>query len=148
MVIVPIPLLDSNDNVEMFRVHNLPVPLNFNGTNTTDTVAKYQLETEAIAVNNERTNVALLTRKEHEGCSKPIVGFCAIRSPIFPISLSKFCVVSLFMWNNFKLQKSCRTLVQVDSVLPTADYLSDGHRLLTTQTPLTLSLTCRGSERE
>ena len=99
LVVVPVPLLDSNDDFEVYRVHNLPIPFNASDGMMSGSVASYQLEAEAIAVNTQRTNFVLLTQGELKGCSKASIGFCSIRSPIYPISLNRFCITALFMKN-------------------------------------------------
>ena len=96
LVVVPVPLLDSNDDFEVYRVHSLPIPFNASDGVMSGSVASYQLEAEAIAVNTQRTNFVLLTQGELEGCSKASIGFCSIRSPVYPISLNRFCITALF----------------------------------------------------
>ena len=51
LVVAPVPLLDSNDDFEVYRVHNLPIPFNTSDGVMSGSVASYQLEAEAIAVN-------------------------------------------------------------------------------------------------
>ena len=100
VVVVQVPLLDSNDDFEVYRVHNLPIPFNSNDGVMSGSVASYRLEAGAIAVNTQRTNFVLLTQEELEGCSKASIGFCSIRrSPVYPISLNRFCITALFMKN-------------------------------------------------
>ena len=55
LVVVPVSLLDSNDDFEVYRVHNLPIPFNASDGVMSGSVASYQLEAEAIAVNTQRT---------------------------------------------------------------------------------------------
>jgi len=64
LVVVPAPLLDSNDDFDVYRVHNLPIPFNSSDGVMSGSVASYRLEAGAIAVNTQRTNFVLLTRKE------------------------------------------------------------------------------------
>ena len=78
LVVVPVSLLDSNDDFEVYRVHNLPIPFNASDGVMSGSVASYQLEAEAIAVNTQLTNFVLLTQGELEGCSKASIGFCSI----------------------------------------------------------------------
>ena len=63
LVVVPVPLLDSNDDFDVYRVHNLPIPSNSSDGVMSGSVASYRLEAGAIAVNTQRTNFVLLTRK-------------------------------------------------------------------------------------
>ena len=146
LVVVPIPLLESNSDWEVYQVHNLPVPFNSNnGEATTQSpmVAQYRLEANAIAVNTERTNFVLLTKDKMESCSKPVVGLCPIKSPVYPISLSKFCITALFMNNQQQIKESCRTSARLNYVIPMAEYLTDGYWIVTTQRRLSFSVVCQ-----
>ena len=53
LVVVPVPLLDSksNDDFDIYRVHNLPIPFNSSDGVMSGPVASYRLEAGAIAVN-------------------------------------------------------------------------------------------------
>ena len=146
LVVVPVPLLDSNDDFEVYRVHNLPIPFNASDGVMSGSVASYQLEAEAIAVNTQRTNFVLLTQRELEGCSKPSIGFCSIKSPVYPISLNRFCITALFMKNTETVEQNCRPMVRLNAVLPMAEYLTDGNWIITTQRKLVFSLVCQENE--
>ena len=70
LVVVPVPLLDSNDDFEVYRVHSLPIPFNASDGVMSGSVASYQLEAEAIAVNTQRTNFVLLTQGNSRAVQK------------------------------------------------------------------------------
>ena len=59
LVVVPVPLLDSNDDFDVYRVHYLPIPFNSSDGVMSGSVASYRLEAGAIAVNTQRTNFVL-----------------------------------------------------------------------------------------
>ena len=84
-------------------------------------MASYRLEADAIAVNTQGTNLVLLTEKELEGCSKPLISFRSTKSPVYPISLDRFCITDLFIKNKDRVQQSCQTVVKLDAVLQMAD---------------------------
>ena len=147
LVVVPVPLLDSNDDFEVYRVHNLPIPFNASDGVMAGSLASYRLEAEAIAVNTQRTNFVLLTQGELEGCSKASIGFCSIRSPVYPISLNRFCITALFMKNTEIVEQNCRPMVRLNAVLPMAEYLTNGNWIITTQRKLVFSLVCQENER-
>lgn len=142
LVIVPIPLLDTHNDLEVFKVHNLPIPFNVSVEKLPGMVAQYHLEAEAIAINKERTSFALLNAHELEGCSKPMLGFCSIKSPVYPVSLNQFCIVALFMKDQEGVNASCKTMVNVNTVLPMAEYLTGGHWVISTAERLTFSIVC------
>ena len=141
-----VPLLDSNDDFEVYRIHNLPIPFNASDGVMSGSVASYQLEAEAIAVNTQRTNFVLLTQGELEGCSKASIGFCSIRSPVYPIRLNRFCITAPFMKNTEIVKQNCQPMVRLNAILPMAEYLTDGNWIITTQRKLEFSLVCQESE--
>ena len=83
LVVVPVPFLDSKDDFEVYRVHYLPIPFNSSNGAMSEVVASYRLDGDAIAVNTQRTDFVLLTEKELEGCSKPMIGFYSIKNPVY-----------------------------------------------------------------
>ena len=80
LIILSIPLLDAQDTYNIFKIQNLPA-LVTNRTNSIisngcSMVARYNLETTAIAVNTRRTQYILLTPDELERCAHPLISFC------------------------------------------------------------------------
>ncbi|KAK7501761.1 hypothetical protein BaRGS_00007192, partial [Batillaria attramentaria] len=63
---------------------------------------------------------------EFEACSEPLIGFCAVRSPLYPMYASKFCIMALFKNDSKAIKQQCQTKVQLNTALPRAEYLSDG----------------------
>ena len=150
IIIFSFPLLDSSDDREIFKIHNLPVPVHSEDTSSSDPtkmVAQYLLEADAIAVNTRRTKYALLTADELESCSKPLVGFCSIKSPVYPINLGQFCIIALLMRNEERITENCQTLVKPNAVLPMAAYLTNCLWLITTSSDLIVSVVCHNTDR-
>ena len=100
--------------------------------------ARYEPEAYASAIDTKRTTVALLDRVEFETCSKPLLGFCAITSPMYPYNLHQFCVTALFANNARLIEDRCSAQVQLSTQLPVAEYLSDGAWAIRTIEPLTI----------
>ena len=145
LVFVSIPLLNIDDELELYEVHNLPLPPPFmRGQATTGATmtARYELEAYALAVDIRRTTVALLDRLEFETCSKPLLRFCDIKSPMYPYSLHQFCVTALFANNNKLIKDRCNAQVQLSTQLPVAEYLSNGAWAIRTVEPLTIRVVC------
>ena len=145
IVLINIPLLDASNDFEIFEAHSLPLPLQEteNGEKVTrDVLAEYKLEAKAIAVNKERTKYVLLEENEVRQCTGSLAGHCAFHSPVYPVNLSKFCIMSLFMRNKEARHKNCKTEISPSSILPVAKYLSNGVWMITTQKELRLSVVC------
>ena len=145
LIVVSIPLIDQSELYEIFRPHNLPVPMRIDQDK--DVVAQYELEATAIAINKERTNYVLLTDNEVIECSNPITTFCRIRSPIYPVNQNKMCVITLFLRNDKLIDSTCKSIVKLNTTLPLAQYISDGHWVITTTQVLRFSIVCQNASR-
>jgi len=118
IILISIPLLDASNDFEIFEAHNLPVPMqeqSDGGPVTRDLLAEYELEAKAIAVNKERSKYILLNEDELKQCTGSLASHCAMRSPFYPINLSQFCIISLFMRNKEKQRKKCKTIIRLGS---------------------------------
>ena len=101
-LVVLVPLLDRDNKFEIYNVIDSQLP--FYDSNLTvslqpNYVAKYKLETSALAINPERTKYMILEADELVHCSTPLLEYCNVKNSVFPINLSKLCVVALFMKN-------------------------------------------------
>ena len=104
-----IPLLEVNDILEVYEIFNIPLPVSFDiqgSYNSTDLTAQYSLEAQGLMIDKKRTNYALLSSEELAVCGNPMQNYCTQRSPIFPVNLSKLCVVNLFLGNERKIKKN------------------------------------------
>ena len=102
-------------------------------------MAKYKLETSALAINPERTKYMIFEADELVHCSTPLLEYCNVKSSVFPINLSKLCVVALFMKNKGNVKAYCQTEVISNSLLSKATYVFDGIWIIATQAELSFS---------
>ncbi|ESO96062.1 hypothetical protein LOTGIDRAFT_160045 [Lottia gigantea] len=135
IVVLNIPLLDSDRVFEIYKIHHLPLPMTnklilSKSKATFKMVASYRLEAEVIAVNTDRTKYAILDSDEFTKCSDPLAGFCQITSPIYPINLSQLCIVALFTENREKIRQLCKVFIKPNCILPVATYLANGRMTL------------------
>ncbi|XP_046574034.1 uncharacterized protein LOC124282108 [Haliotis rubra] len=152
VVVVSLPLLDLDGHVEIYQAHNLPVPILANeidnpANSLHNLIAKYKLEASLIAVNTKRTKYMLLKDTEKHGCTASLVGYCQIQSPAYPINFSQLCIVSLFMKNEQKVKKFCRTEVMPQTILPLAEYLTTGQWVIATRERLDFTIVCESDVR-
>ena len=135
LTVILIPLLDANNRFEIYRTYNLPLPMKSNNPKLLAMVAKYDIDVEYFAVNAERSKYVLFKDDEIEKCTDPFTKFCKIISPVYPINLSKNCIISLFMKKEIDVEKFCKVIVEPSSILPMANYISSGSWLVTTDKP-------------
>jgi len=118
VVVLSIPLLDNERRFELYKVHNLAVPI-MNETNIEDwkLTAKYRLEASHLAINMRRTQYALLTENEVKDCVANQL-YCRIRSPVYSVTSSKLCIIKLFLKVGTEINEFCSKIVNTNIVLP------------------------------
>ena len=135
----------------MYHAHNLrlnlPLPLHRHETNNDvyDTVAQYQIEANTLALNKERTKCVLLTSDKTLQCMNPATGFCSIKSPMYSVNTNKFCITALFMKNAELIGPFCEITVKMKTILPLAEYISDGDSVIGTNASFRFSIVCQNS---
>jgi hypothetical protein len=144
IVVIAIPLLDNTGMYEVYKVHNIPVP--YLRSNTTHMRAKYRLESDHIAVDLKRTKFAALSELEAKDCSNTLRPYCTFRSPAYSVMATKMCIMHLFNGAKDKIKQHCQEMVVLNAPSPQAEYLRDGHWLITSDEPLTLSILCNTTQ--
>ena len=71
--------------------------------------AQLEIEAYSIAFNVERTKYILLDKLETQHCSNPWLKFFQIQSPIYPVGLTRLCVVALFFKQDTYIKQYCKT---------------------------------------
>jgi hypothetical protein len=142
IVLVPVPLLEVNNVLEVFEVINLPLPLPQATAEHKRLTASYVLEAKALAVDAKRSRFVLLDELEFRMCSRPLIGFCDFKSPLYPVNLNNFCIISLFLNDADSIHLNCQTEVKFDSVIPMAKYISDGTWAISSHEPIKLNIIC------
>ena len=81
-VVISIPLLDKGETMDIYKIHNLPLPNHKMylrkhkiPKDTSKMIAKYELETNIIAVDKQRSRYLLLNNQEAKDCSRPVTEF-------------------------------------------------------------------------
>ena len=144
VVAISVPLLDLKGQFEIYNIFNLPLIMHNNWSNQDNTlVAQYKLETNGLAVSAEKTKYVILSDNEVQKCANPSVTFCGIKSAVYPINLSKLCVIALIMKSEPNVDMQCQTIIRLNSMLPLANYLSNRVWIITTQKYLMFSVVCQ-----
>ena len=72
-IVLSIPLINTGDKYEVFKVHNIPFP--FHNTSA-QYLAKYDLETEFLMVSESRQSYAILSENDFHMCNSVNLQFC------------------------------------------------------------------------
>ena len=109
-------------------------------------VVWYRLEASSIAINIAEMKYVLLTDREQEHCTSPLRHYCDVRSPVYPMALSKLSVIALFMKDEERIAKN--SIIEPNSVLPTASHIIDGLWFVAAQQVVTFTVVCPGKKKE
>ena len=145
LVIVSLPLVNVNHKYLIYKVHNLPFPIQSNDTNdlSRNMVAYRTLESSYIAINIERSRYMILRDEDTQKCLVQSLKFCELRRPIYPINLSRLCIIAIFMNEKKDIDNYCQTIVRVNEILPYSEYIADGHYAIATNKPIQLTQACK-----
>lgn len=80
-------------------------------------IARYQIESDALSINHERTENVLLS--EHD--LAVFQSFCDIPSAIYPINASNFCIASLCIQETKLVHSNCQALVELHPTIHLVD---------------------------
>ena len=139
ITLVNLPLLDSSSQFEVFQIHNIPLPFPRKETKMS---ARYELETQSLAVNIKQTEYILLTDADMIRCSNPAAKFCMHSSPIYKLSDSQLCVIALYKRDKTLVDRDCKTKVQFGTIFPTGLYIPDGNWVVVSQEKILFTVMC------
>ena len=153
LVVINIPLLDFSGKFEVFRVHNIPLPITTpnnqtEGFGSPDMIATYEIEYPGILLNKDRSKYALLSENEIQKCSSKALKYCSPQNAILPVNLNRLCMLALFFKDNVKVTKYCHKIVKVNTLLPLATYISQGKWVVSTNKELFFSIVCVESGKQ
>ena len=77
-IVLKILLINTKEQYEVNKVHNLPLPLYSISKNETSHpyLVKYELETETLLVSKDRTKFSLLSENSYHVCNSDHMQFC------------------------------------------------------------------------
>ena len=85
----------------------------------------------------------ILRYEDIQQCLTQSLRFCELQLPIYPINLSRLCIVSIFMNEKEGVDKHCQTIVRVNQLLPHSSYIADGFYAIATNKPIQLTQACK-----
>lgn len=149
-IVLKIPLINTKEKYDIFKVHNIPVP--FYNTSKLDAVkhclVKYELEAKLLMVSRNREEYALLSENDYYMCNRHKLPFCNPKAIIYPTNMNKLCVVALFMKVQSDVKRLCKQTVVLNQKLPLARYLSSGIWLIVTHENLKFTVSCQSGDME
>ena len=151
VIITHIPLVDTEHTYEIYRILNFPLPLSKRpgSKQTMGWTARYQLDSNAIAVNRDRTRYSLLTESETTRCMDRDVRLCDIESPIYLSSGRESCELALLRKDRDEVIRVCRSRIKTNTRLPWAIRVSSKAWVLASARKETFTIRCRdGTQRE
>ena len=136
LCVLHVPLVDRSRAFQVFKIHNLPLPLP-----SLNKQMKHKLDHQYLAVSMDKLYVTFPTAEEIFSCRMSIGSFCEINNAIYPTSAISSCEYALFMEQPALVRKICK----VDLVNFTRDQAlsldSQFWAILTVQ-PTTMQVNC------
>ena len=145
VVIIQIPLLEINHQFDIYQVFNLPLAVPNLG-NAQSMIATYQLESEGFMINKAHTKYAILTAAETNICSKATTTYCKVESPIYPVNLARLCVINLFLRKQNEIEENCKSVITLNTKLPSATKLMGFLWGVVSQESLRFSIVCNNDQ--
>ena len=116
VVEVDAPLVDREHSYVVYSILNLPLPLPIRAGSAhgSKLSARFELESEMIAVNRAGTRYILLSQAEAARCSASTSKLCEASSPVYATNSRESCEMSLFRHYQAGIEKNCRVTVKTN----------------------------------
>ena len=145
-IVLKIPLINTREEYEVYKIHNLPLPMHRVLPNQTEILLKYSLETEILMISKDKAKFSLLSESAFQMCNSYHFQFCNPETALCQTNVNTFCVIALFRQNAHDIKTFCKQMVVLDQKLPTTQYLSYGIWIVVTDKPLTFTFNCQSYE--
>lgn len=142
-IVLKVPLINTREEYEIYRIHNLPLPMQHESTKQDDILLKYNLESEMLMVSKDKTEFSFLSENTFQMCNSYHFQLCNPETAFYQTNLNTFCVIALFRQNTHDIKTFCKQMVVLDQKLPMTKYLSYGIWIVVTNKPLTFTLNCQ-----
>ena len=136
LCILHVPLVDRSKTFQVFKIHNLPLPLP-----PLNKQMRHKLDHQYLAISTDRLYVTFPTAEEIFSCRMSIGSFCEINNAIYPTSAINSCEYALFMEQPTLVRKLCK----IDLVNFTRDQafsLDSQFWAILTVRPTTMQVNC------
>ena len=103
VILLTILLTDQSLEINLYRVHNLPLTaLDLHMTTT------YDLEGEHLAIGKKGMYVAIPDRESIQICIMSDLGLCMMKTALYPADMTEWCLYALFQENDERIDKYCK----------------------------------------
>ena len=136
IMLVKVPLVDNQSSLSLYKIYNLPV---YNPT--IDKSIQYNLEGNSIAISSDRNYATIPTDSEFIECTLASGHFCNLRSALYHMQASKWCLTALFLKNDDLINANCEMSVS-NITHPEAIYLDEGHWAIASMDHDQMEITC------
>ena len=136
LCVLHVPLVDKSKTFQVFKIHNLPLPLP-----SLNKQMRHKLDHQYLAVSMDKLYVTFPTAEEIFSCRMSIGSFCEINNAIYPTSAIRSCEYVLFMEHSALVKRICK----VDLVNFTRDQalsLDSQFWVILTVQPTTMQVNC------
>ena len=103
VILLTIPLTDQSLEMNLYRVHNLPLT-----APDLHMTATYELEGEYLAIRKKGMYVAIPDRERIQICNMSELGLCMMKTALYPADMTEWCLYTLFQENDKKIDKYCK----------------------------------------
>ena len=106
-IVLKIPLINTREEYEVYKIHNLLLPMHRVHPNQTDVLLKYSLETEMLMISKDKANFSLLSESAFQMCNSYHFQFFNPETAFYQTNINKFCVIALFRQNAHDIKTFC-----------------------------------------
>ena len=147
-IVLKIPLINTKEEYDIFKVHNMPLPIHYNQSSTSpvNVMVKYELETEMFMISRDKTRFSLLSENNYHMCNSYHLQFCNPETAFYPTNVNKLCIIALYMQVSQDIQMFCIQTIVLNQKLPITKYIASGVWIVVTHVPLTFTISCQVSE--
>ena len=144
VVVVDIPLVDREHFCIVYSILNfpLPLPIRTGSADGSKLSARFELESEMIAVNRAGTRYILLSQAEVVRCLASTSKLCEVSGPVYTTNSRESCEMSLFRHNQVGIEKNCWVTVKTNTRLPIAIRVDGGSWMLAAISDLHFTVLC------
>ena len=103
VILLTIPLTDQSLEMNLYRVHNLPLT-----APDLHMTATYDLEGEYLAIGKKGMYVAIPDRESIQICIMSELGLCTMKTTLYPADMVEWCLYALFQENDKKIDQYCK----------------------------------------